>query len=282
MEKAERYDWAPPGDSGKQTSIKIGDLKLDHNYQRQEVSHYNTLAIARGFCWGSFGSLVVMKRDSGDMYVVDGQQRLLAARKRGDINYVPCIVFKSEGRNHEAKAFIALNVNRKNVSAVTKFKAAVMAKQLPEKEIADWLESRSLFVDGHQDGKHLSFPTVLINTWRIDVDSAKKAISVQKSMVMDTPMHSSFHKGLFYLEHGGIDTAPHVEKIMRCGGLTGVLKAIKTYQLETGLGTTLRVCGCAILGIINHKRKAHKIAVPEFGLANNEENDDGRNQNTEG
>lgn len=97
------------------------DLAIAPAYQRTIVPA-QVGRITREFDNDAFGSLVVGERDDGSLWVVDGLQRLTAARKLG-IQRVPCDVFASEGQRHEAKIFRLKNKNRTNVSAVVLFRA---------------------------------------------------------------------------------------------------------------------------------------------------------------
>ena len=262
MEKATRYEWAKPGDHGKRCSLHVNELKIDTSYQRVEVSERNTLSIARSFNWCAFGTIIVMRRINGENYIVDGQQRWLAAKRRGDISLVPCMLFESEGSEHEAMAFYSLNVNRMNVSSIYKFRARVKSKQDPELSISLWLAENNFFVT--EDGKNkngIDFPTTLINLWKTDSEASKEAIIVQKTINADEPLNSMEHKGLWYLKHNGIDIRKHIEKISRAGGKLAILRSIKSLQIETGVNINLKACGIGILRVINHKRRKQKIQL---------------------
>jgi hypothetical protein len=94
--KIERYDWALPGDDGQFRCVPVHELKVDHSYQREQVSDSTILKIARDFSWSMFGVLIVMERTNGNLYVVDGQQRLAACIRRGDIEKAPCSSLRSD------------------------------------------------------------------------------------------------------------------------------------------------------------------------------------------
>ena len=196
----------------------------------------------------AFNSIVVMERANGDKYVVDGQQRLLAAIRRGDIREVPCVLFKSDGREHEARAFISLNVRRTNVPAVAKFNASVRAALNPEKQIADWLASQGLTVteDG-KDMKGVDFPASLMQSWKLNDEAARMAIQVQRDVNGTEPLHSVCHKGLWWLIHNGVDVTEHASKLKRMGGRAAILRSVKTLEIETGAKASVR--GCGIVGL---------------------------------
>ncbi len=264
VDKVERYDWTKPGDRGRMCKIQIDDLKIDHSYQRSEVSDPNTLFLARNFNWVAFGSLIVMERANGDKFVVDGQQRLLAARRRGDIPAVPCVVFQSNGRDHEARAFISLNVRRAHVKAVDKFNASVLAGLSPEKEIAAWLKTIGLAVS--KDGKSMSavdFPTHLVISWKTNAEACKQAIEIQRFVNGTEPLCAACHDGIWWLVHNGIDVWEHADKLQRLGGRAGMLRSIRTLEIETGRRAGVLGCGKGILLLINHRRRGNRIMLPD-------------------
>jgi hypothetical protein len=263
-DKAERYSWVKPGDSGRQYKVAVDELKIDHAYQRHEVSEQNTLALARGFNWVAFNSIVVMERENGDKYVVDGQQRVLAAKRRGDIREVPCVSFKSDGREHEARAFIALNVRRVKVPAVAKFNASVRAALTPEKQISEWLCTLGLSVtDDGKSMKGVCFPAHLIQTWKLNAECCKRAITIQRYVNGPEPLNSTCHDGIFWLLNNGINVEEYTDKLRRLGGRSAMLRSIKTVEIETNRKANMRIAGVGVMLQINYKCRGKKISLPQ-------------------
>ena len=264
--KADQYAWARPGEAGSLRLIRIDQLQIDHSYQRNEVSEKNTIRIARDFRWAAFGTLVVMERADGTLLVVDGQQRLLGAKRRGDISEVPCIVFSSDGPQHEAKAYLALNTNRLAVSAVEKFKARLVGKESPEMEIAAWLAGVGLFVTS--DGttpNGISFPTTLIAFWKVSEQDSKAALQAQRAIVgPQEPMSGMCHMGIWWCIHQGVNVANpvHIRKLSGLGGRIAMLRAIRVASLELGRGGA-KTCGLGILSLLNKGRKGKKLFFSE-------------------
>jgi ParB-like chromosome segregation protein Spo0J len=69
--------------------------------------------------WSLCQPLAVAKRDDGGLMVVDGQHRLEAARLRGDIEDLPCVVTAYRNAGDEAAAFVALNQQRRPLARST-------------------------------------------------------------------------------------------------------------------------------------------------------------------
>lgn len=99
--------------------------------------------IAKHLDQDAFGSLTVGQRRDGTYWVVDGMQRLTAARKLG-IAAVPCDVFDSEGQEHEARVFRLKNKERTNVTACALFRAQLVEGDAQTVEIAKVVEGAGL------------------------------------------------------------------------------------------------------------------------------------------
>ena len=121
--KIDRYGWEVQDRPGQMEMIDKNNLEIDYTYQRDgNEAKINTLA--RDWSWLACGVITVAQR-GGNLFVVDGQHRVLAARKRSDIGMLPCIVFRSQGVKEEASGFLVAQTMRKPVSATEKFRALV-------------------------------------------------------------------------------------------------------------------------------------------------------------
>ncbi len=125
----------------------VEELKIDEAYQRMIVKkqvkwivgHYDEVA---------FGRLLVGERSleaGAGKWVVDGQQRLTAARRLG-MNKVPCLVFESEGRQHEAEVFRTVNTQRTKVKPFHVYRAALEARDPAALAICAILESENYYM----------------------------------------------------------------------------------------------------------------------------------------
>ncbi len=261
---AERYQWDKPGERGDVRMISLSEIDVDAEYQRDEVSERNTMAIASAFSWSKFGTVSLAKRENGRYVALDGKQRILAARKRGDIERVPALVFISGGIEYEAQAFIGINCRRRPVDALVKFRAAVMAKIEPELSISTWLDSVGLKIrsDGRSNNV-IDFPATFVETWKMDTESCKSAVVIQKKIAANDPFSSYIHKGLWWLEHKGLHVDPYVSKIIRLGGANVILKEINSVGIRTGKAAkSFATCGLGILSLINFRKKS-KITISE-------------------
>lgn len=257
-------EWAKPGDRGRACRLRVDDLKIDHCYQRESLRTRAITDMAKDFNWRAFGALTVMERSDGSFYIIDGQQRWLAAKLRGDINTVPAVVFESAGRDSEARAFVALNVRRVPVTPRCRFYANSTAGAEPETTIARWLADNDMCIEKSSNTRanEIGFPTCLIKTWKRDPDICKKAILLQRQIIGQAEqMNEHIHRGMFHLMAGGIDLECHAEKLMVLGGKPAMLREIKAESIRSALRGSERVCAKGILNLVNYNRK-NKIRMP--------------------
>lgn len=131
MAKEDRYKWRKDTKPGQMEWIHKDKLLIDSSYQRKPTETH-CLRIAARWCWPAVGALVVVKREDGSLFVVDGQHRKMAADRRTDVTELPCLVFDSKDlaydpgeQQREARIFLESNMGRKAVSAISKYRTAV-------------------------------------------------------------------------------------------------------------------------------------------------------------
>jgi hypothetical protein len=263
VDKLSRYEWAALGEQGEYRDLPIEQLVVDFTYQRTERSEVNILRIARDLDWMAFGTIIVAEREDGRFYVVDGQHRVEALRRRGDVEYVPSIVFQSIEAAKEALSFLRTSSARTPLHSMSKWKTRLAAGLLPEIEIDEWLKEHGLKLVGGQTLNGIDFPASLCRTWGADASACKLALLTQLAITGGVDMVACIHTGLWQLEHYGIDTLPHAGKLRELGGKTVMVQAINRYIAETGLsGRGERICAAALLTLIN-KKKRNKLSIPD-------------------
>jgi hypothetical protein len=109
--------------------VGVERLEIDDSYQRsieggasQKLIH----KIAENWDWRLCLPLLVSRRN-GQMYVIDGQHRLEAARLRGDIPHMPVVVFDFDDPKAEAELFVQANRSRRSMGKLDDFHAAIVA-----------------------------------------------------------------------------------------------------------------------------------------------------------
>jgi hypothetical protein len=122
-------------------------LKVDPTYQRSlETGPSISLIrrIAMHWNWDLCQPLVVARRDNGDLFVIDGQHRLEAARLRGDIAQLPAVVVQYASPADEAASFVHLNQQRRPLTTLDVHRAAVAAGDEDACAIADAMQVAGL------------------------------------------------------------------------------------------------------------------------------------------
>ena len=126
-QKVSRYGWSTEiGDRGKLLQVDKYTLRIDPCYQRG-TSMAKARKIAAEFNWLAFGVLKVGSRDDGEMYIIDGSHRAVAATLRSDIKRVPCIVYPDTTQKTEAVGFVSTNKNRRGLVSLETWKAQIVA-----------------------------------------------------------------------------------------------------------------------------------------------------------
>ncbi|WP_370171813.1 DUF6551 family protein [Sphingobium abikonense] len=108
-----------------------GQLQVDASYQRSIENGQSRSLIARiakDWNWDLCQVLVVSRRGDQGLFVVDGQHRLQAAKLRGDIGQLPCVVATYASAQEEAAIFAQLNRQRTPLKALDIFKAALAGR----------------------------------------------------------------------------------------------------------------------------------------------------------
>lgn len=139
-------------------------LSIDPFYQRSiETGASQSLIrkIAQHWNWDLCQPLVVAARPSGELKVIDGQHRLEAARLRGDITQLPCVLVQYESTADEAASFVHLNQQRKPLSKLDLFKAAIASEDPEACAILAALEAARLSVAPHSN--HISWKPGMVS-----------------------------------------------------------------------------------------------------------------------
>lgn len=110
--------------------VPIEALSVDASYQHstEDARSAGLIGrIAKGWDWRLYQPLTVAKRTDGALCVIDGQHRLTAARRRGDIPHLPVVISRFDSVQAEAAAFEAMNRERKTMSRLERYRAGAVA-----------------------------------------------------------------------------------------------------------------------------------------------------------
>lgn len=136
--------------------LQPDELSIDTSYQRSiEASESQTLIrrIAQHWNWDLCQPLVVARRtgEGAGLFVIDGQHRLAAARLRRDIAQLPCVVVDYASAADEAASFVHLNQQRRALSAMDIFRAALASEDPTARAIMGAMEAAGLSLAPHSN-----------------------------------------------------------------------------------------------------------------------------------
>ena len=126
-----KFDKGSIGVGGTYQKLPVGILYSERKYQR--FISKSTVQKARRVNLGLLQPLVIYKRPNGIHVIVDGQHKAIMAVLGEGLEFeVPCIVYEHPvDRDHmrcvevEAQMFEDLNMSRKNVSGLDKYRAGI-------------------------------------------------------------------------------------------------------------------------------------------------------------
>ncbi len=165
--------------------VAPAQLHIDAAYQRSIESRESQSLIrqiAAQWRWDLCQVLVVSRRD-GKLYVIDGQHRFEAAKLRGDIDELPCIVGEYEDLQQEAAAFTAINTKRNALTSLDKFKGKLASGDEAAIALRDAIADAGLQLAAHTNWKFWGFDTIgciggLERSWRRKGEAITKAALV--------------------------------------------------------------------------------------------------------
>ena len=134
--------------------IGVDQLAIDPTYQRAAETKTSIRLIAsivKSWDWRLCMPLSVSRRKDGMLLVVDGQHRLRAARKRGDIPHLPCVVSAHTDPADEAKTFVALNLKRQKLSQGDVFRASLATGDPEARETLEMIERTGFSLAPHSN-----------------------------------------------------------------------------------------------------------------------------------
>jgi hypothetical protein len=202
-DKVKAYGWAPVPDC-KPTFrwINKNNLRVDHCYQRNEISYHKIARITRNFEWASCGAILVAERAPGEFYAFDGQHRLLAAKRRSDITEMPCLVYDLCGTQDEANAFLDVNTERKAIGGTARHNARLTANDSTARLIQDCIDESGLNVANTAvKSRQIKCLTVCYQMAGINADLFRDALmlSAELSASSDSPVRETVLLGLFHV-----------------------------------------------------------------------------------
>lgn len=252
------------GTKGKYEKVSKYDLKVDHDYQREQVDVRTIQNMARNWNWVLCQSLVVARRISGDMYIIDGQQRHAASLLNSSITWLPCIVYPSTGKEWEATAFEGINANRKRLSSFDIFRPRLQYHEKVSTEIYEFVKSKGYSISSSSGINKISFINTLAEKWKVHPEEAKKAINLCiESCDNRYPINNFMFRGIYWLLLNHAEFDEIALRNLRSADISTILINIKRAS-GLGLGYD-KAAALGILKTIDHGRSSGRIGV-KIGL----------------
>lgn len=140
--------------------IDPSKLEVDIRVQRHVPTEQRVAALEARWNRLHFGALIVSRRDSGALIILDGQTRYTVWRRVGDQSeHLPAVVYDGLELHEEAAMFLALN-DGKVVQAIDKFPVQVRAQEEAAVAVNSVLESRGWRVDRAHGNRPFTFSAV--------------------------------------------------------------------------------------------------------------------------
>lgn len=265
MSKRKMFNWSATTETGRLEHIDKNDIRIDHTYQRTRVNKNRVLHIARNWSWQACGTIGVFRRDDGKYFAYDGQHRILAARKRDDIDVLPCWVFDGVTLAEEAKAFEGINSVRGPMKAVEQFKARVVAEDADALCIKAMLEEWDYEVAPTAGNNRICCIAAVEAVYRRSADSCRRTLCVIAEMSSGDAFSGTLFKAIAYIDqhmqkhelHPGVTRADVAEKLVSIGPQACETEA-RRQQSMAGKGGD-KVWASGIINAINKGKRTKKI-----------------------
>lgn len=128
----------------KFATIPLSEIEIDTSYQRKLRNKVHKMA--REWDYALCDVILVSYRDD-KFYVIDGQHRVEAARKRG-VKFLPCQIVEFLTREEEARRFLALNTNTTKLSSYDTLNANLLRKDPVDTIVKSVCDKWGIIIDG--------------------------------------------------------------------------------------------------------------------------------------
>jgi hypothetical protein len=254
-DKIARYKWSDPGALGKFLLIDKHELHVDHAYQRSPEGVSKITALTKDFNWRAFGTVHVALRPDGKWFVFDGQHRVLAAMRRSDVKFLPCMVFELDTVKEEAESFLSVNTCRRPIGSIAKHNARVAASD-PLALFLDrcFSDLRLVAANTATYGGQIKCLTICYKLAAADKDLFRDVLRLVSdlSYAENVPVKESLLSGLFWLAArlpNGVNT-PRFEQRVRQKGQFALEQAVYRAAALYARGGE-RIFGIGILEELN-------------------------------
>jgi len=244
-DKVKQYGWVLRDVPGDFRQLRKEELRVDLTYQRDTAaSNEKLLNLARDWSWVACGVLVVAERAPGDYFVIDGQHRLLAARKRSDIQQLPCLVFPVADVQAEAKGFLAVNTARRPLRTYDKFNALLVTGDAVALRVDALLRQAGRIASGVAAANTVRCLQTIMDGVRLYPDATDRIWPLVSQVCEGHPFHERIFSGLLHIEarlppEVSLMAPRHQARVLSLGyqGLLDAAARAVAFHASGGAGT---------------------------------------------
>ncbi|QJW94743.1 DUF6551 family protein [Frigoriglobus tundricola] len=265
VKKTDAYKWKTVDDPGRFLWLSKQVIGVDHSYQREQVNEARVNRIAAELSWVKFGVITVVRRGDRTYWCIDGQHRLLAAKKRSDVAKVPVMLFEVTNKTGEADGFLKINSDRGAVSTFSRFNALLTTRDATAVATQQMVEA-----SGYRfslDGRKYTVRCLaaVYNAYRTCRESATAAWELCVMLYAgDCPIDNVF-SGLFVLERAlrkrdpgrSLRDPDNVKIILALGKAELSAAALRMVTVMGKGGPKMQAAGIA--RAINQKRRKNLV-----------------------
>lgn len=244
--------------------LRPSELLVDPDAQR-EYRPGDAKRIADNFDPEKLGFFEVSRR-AGHFYVVDGQHRRGALLLLERDDPVPCVVTIGVDQAHDAKKFVARNMENRRASGIDGYRVQLTAKDPATVEIQEVLDSFDLKVEGALGSSSVSAVSALY--WVHKRGGAPLLVRtlglIEATWGRDrTGREGSIIKAVAYiLDKKGdvLNYESFVRKVQQDATPGRILGLSKSQRAVTRKSLWMQVAS-VLIDIYNAKRSSHRIAL---------------------
>ena len=219
IDKVARYGWEIKDEPGQLRKLHKDCLQIHPAYQRDALAS-KIKEITANWSWVACGAIVVGER-GGEFWVIDGQHRVLSAKRRSDITHLPCIVFETDGVKQEAIAFLDLNTGRKPVSSIGKFKAMLASEDAAAMIVHETLARLGVEPKATANGPgQIKSVAWMVRRAGENRERFEAVLSLAAQISTDAPIKEMLLDGLWYIDErldGGIKQKRFTDRCRQLG-----------------------------------------------------------------
>jgi hypothetical protein len=250
-------------------------LMVDHSYQRY-LSPTLVEKIVNDFRRDAFSVLTVSWRDDDTLYVMDGQNRLAAWKKKFGVKPVPCMVHVGLTVKREADIFYYLNGIRNQTKPIDNFKAAVRAEHPKALAILALLRSHKLDIDWDRHGVNSRVVAVgaLVAIYGDDGGNLDAVLRILTGAWkgIDSSLSNQFLYGIDRFVRRYQGHFNEADLIDRLGRLTPTEMRKRALDYKALAHDGKLTFALVVKGVYDYKRRTNKLpdwqAEPNYGTSN--------------